>query len=59
MTCKTNSIYSAMELQEFQIKNETGTKAVLLTIHKLIPVELDAFFLTTALRFGTETYFRY
>lgn len=44
MTCKTNSRCSATELQEFQIKNETGAKAVLLTVHKLRPIDSDEFF---------------
>lgn len=39
MTCKTNSRCSATELQQFQIRNETEAKAVLLTIHKPTPIE--------------------
>lgn len=35
------------------LKNETGAKAVLLTVHKLRPIESDGFFfLTTVLKFG-------
>lgn len=57
MTCKTNSRCSATELQQFQIRNETEAKAVLLTIHKPTPIEwIKKKKVTTELRFWVNLF---